>query len=368
MDPISIRETSRVNSSTQQQPVQALRERQWHIDSLESPNQSSSSHSKSCFAYVCDCFASLFRWLFCLSKEKEQEQTTTRKTEEKKSVVPPKGEQLVNPDDVGEPTTQPLDESLVVSIPITPVAKAPVKKEPLKALDPDREYTEFMENNAKKKDGVTALDNLRKAKEIFRDKYADYPKVQDHILNQLLSYGYNNQNSIVYEIIRLYLSPEGIGKERAQAFIDKFGGPFPDSEKEVETYYDRLKQIFTEGFTPAPQGQVKEPDPTGTAMQFFQEHLQFTDPQGLKAAKSHFKEYQAYPKVQNAILKAILIFGRENSEFYKVLGEYLSSDVLGAERTAAFETRFSRVFGGIFFPEHAGLYEKEIVEIFTEGF
>lgn len=112
----------------------------------------------------------------------------------------------------------------------------------------------------------------------------------------------------------------------------------------------------------------KEPDPSGASMKFFEDHFNIQGAAGLKAATSHFKEYEAHPKVQNKILEAILLHAHTNTELYGILEDYLSEQVLGRKRTAAFKEQFKQKVGLPFVAHRFRTFKTQILEIFKGDF
>jgi len=123
-----------------------------------------------------------------------------------------------------------------------------------------------------------------------------------------------------------------------------------------------------EEVTSPPQDKIKELSPSAESLDFFEKHFRLQGAQGLKAAKSSFKEYEAHTKVQNRILEFILLFAKDDQELYAILGEYLSENVLGDKRAADFNEQFKQKVGKPFFADSVKQYEKELLEIFKKGF
>jgi hypothetical protein len=145
-----LRESSESVMQVQRSDLQLQREPPPR-DSLQQLNEDNSASSKGCFNYFCDCFASFFRWLFCMSKQQEATDETTSRT----NPLDNQDEQLLFRSQTELPRTDPELERTNETLAVRSSALSPAP-----TLTQPRSITPFEEERVEEESSIPSTSSL----------------------------------------------------------------------------------------------------------------------------------------------------------------------------------------------------------------
>jgi hypothetical protein len=231
------------------------------LDSLEQPSENGSSSSMCCFTCICALLASFFRYLFCMSRPRE-EQASLEKSEP--IIEKEKTEPTLTPNPPASSSAEETEQETSFSLPIiekgkteptlTPNPPASSSAEKTKEETSSSPLTSADTTMKKRAAEIEARDNkkledfLLKVKndwapcaheKALKEATDDFKRQEVTVQNKILYHCAKHQ---MFNVVALYL--DLLRPSRKNAFEAHYGRPF----KPTEISRECLLKIFKTGF------------------------------------------------------------------------------------------------------------------------